>query len=337
VRIVYVLPSRPGLALSQFVRNKVNVAPNYNLLHWRPPHVNGVVFAELDSYNIRGISAMIYRSVPHDRIRYILGATSEGRRRLRRSPMRELDSMDYVFIDSDETVRAWLLSNPVLDDLLDLMVYCYRDRGSERQETRALRRVDYLNQNDIRNWAHAPARPIGQMHLRELFDDRPADRESSDTDDAREDDTSHLSESSSGLSDSAHGSEILFTILPRPLVGHAKWPANRILLLAKWLSKQNRPLPGNILHRPAQGEDEPMHGILFDDDYRIEDTPEKGRLNYLIKEYRRSEGTPKRRAGFDAESTEDPESKRVRTRAGQVNLPGELMDSMACRLMAMST
>jgi len=177
VRIVYVLPSRHGLALSQFERNNVNVAPNYNLLHWCPPHVNGVVFAELDSFDIRGMSAMIYRAVPHHRIRYILGATGEGRRRLRRSPMRELDSMDYVFIDSDETVRAWLLSNPVLDDPLPLMVYCYRDRGSERQDTPALRRVDYLNQNDVRNWAHDPAQRIGQMHSRELFDDRPGDRE----------------------------------------------------------------------------------------------------------------------------------------------------------------
>jgi len=49
---------------------------------------------------------MIYRSVPHYRMRYILGATGEGRRRLCRSRMRELDSMDYIFIDSDETVRA---------------------------------------------------------------------------------------------------------------------------------------------------------------------------------------------------------------------------------------
>jgi len=84
----------------------VNVPHNYNLLHWRPPHVNGVVFAEFDSYDIRGMSAMIYRSVPHHRIGYILGATGQGRRRLRRSPIQELDSMDYVFIDSDETVRA---------------------------------------------------------------------------------------------------------------------------------------------------------------------------------------------------------------------------------------
>ena len=231
--IVYVLPSPCGLALSQFERNKVNVTPKYNLLHWRPPHVNGVVFAELDSYDICGMSAMIYRSVPHHGIRYILGATGEGHRRLRRSPMREFDTMDYLFLDSDETVRAWLLSNPALDDPLDLMVYCYRDWGSERQDTPPLRRVDYLNQNDVRNWAHDPAQRIGQMHSRELFDDRPADREGSDTDDSREDDISHLSESSAGLSDSAHGSENVFTILQGLPVGHAKWPANPIPLLAK--------------------------------------------------------------------------------------------------------
>jgi len=337
VRILYVLSSRCGLALSHFERNKVNVTPNYNLLHWRTPHVNGVVFAELDSYDIRGMSAMIYRSVPHHRIRYIHGATGERRRRLCRSPMRELDSMDYVFIDSDETVRAWLISNPVLDDPLDLMMYCYRDRGSGRQDTPVLRGVAYLNENDVRNWALDPAQRIGQMHSRQLFDESPADRQGSDTDDTRENDTSHLSESSSGLSDSAHGSEILFTILPRRPVGHAKCPANRIPLLAKSLSEQNRQLLLNVLHRTAQGEDDPMHSIQFDGHYRMEDTPEKCRLNYLIKEYRRSEETRKPCAGFDAESTEDPKSKRVRTGAGQENLTGELMDSMALRLSAMST
>jgi len=167
------------------------------------------------------------------------------------------------------------------------------------------------------------------MHSPELFDNRPADREGSDADNTREDDTSHLSESSSGLSDSAHGSEILFTIFPHVPVGHVTWPANRIPLLAKSLGEQNRELPLNVLHRPAQGEDDPMHGIQFDEDYRMEDTPEKRRLNYLIKEYRRSEEMRKRRAGFDAESTEDPKSKRVRTGFGQENLAGEQMDSMA--------
>jgi len=113
------------------------------------------------------------------------------------------------------------------------------------------------------------------MHSRELFDHRPADWESSDTEDTGVDDTSHSSESSLGLPEAADGSEILFTILPRPPVGHAKWPANCITLLAKSLSKQDRELPLNVLHRPAQGEDDPLHGIQFHEDYRIEVTPEK--------------------------------------------------------------
>jgi len=113
-----------------------------------------------------------------------------------------------------------------------------------------------------------------------------------------------------------HGSEILFTILPRPPIGHAKWPENHIPLLAKSLSVQSRQLPLNVRHCLAQGEDEPMHDIQFDENYRMEDRPGKRYLNYLIKEYRRSEETRKSRAGFDAESTEDPKSKRVRTGAG---------------------
>jgi len=49
VGIVYVLPLRRGLALSQSERNKGKIPPNYNLLQWRPPHVNRVLFAEWDS------------------------------------------------------------------------------------------------------------------------------------------------------------------------------------------------------------------------------------------------------------------------------------------------
>jgi len=41
-------------------------------------------------------------------------------------------------------------------------------------------------------------------------------------------------------------------------VGHTKWPANRIPLSAKSLSKQNQPLPLYILHRLAQGKDDTM-------------------------------------------------------------------------------
>jgi len=68
---------------------------------------------------------MISRNVPNNRIRYILGATGEGHRRLSRVLSEQLSCIDYVFIDSDETVRPWLLSHPLLDDLLDRMIYCY--------------------------------------------------------------------------------------------------------------------------------------------------------------------------------------------------------------------
>jgi len=79
-----------------------------------------------------------------------------------------------------------------------------------------------------------------------------------------------------------------------------------------------------------------MHGIQFNENYRMKDMPGKRGSNYLIKEYRRSEETRKRRAGFDAESTEDPKSKTVPMGAGQENMTGELMDSMARRLSEMS-
>jgi len=64
--------------------------------------------------------------VPHNVIRYILGATGEGRQQLRLHPGAQLSYIDYVFIEHDEDIRAWLLSNPVLDNPLDLLVYCHR-------------------------------------------------------------------------------------------------------------------------------------------------------------------------------------------------------------------
>jgi len=134
------------------------------MLHWRPPHINRVQFAELDSYDIRGLSAVISRNVRNHRIRYILGATGEGRRRLRRVPSERVSCIDHVFIDSDETVRAWLLSNPVLDDPLDLMIYCYRDEGDTRPATPSLRAHQYLYEDVVADWADSEAGNMGNMH-----------------------------------------------------------------------------------------------------------------------------------------------------------------------------
>jgi len=166
VRIVWTWPSKRGQGHTPERRANLNFRPDYNMLHWRPPHINGVQFAELGSYDIRGLSAMISRNVPNDRIRYILGATGEGRRRLRRVPSERISCIDYVFIDGDETVRAWLLSNPVLDDPLDLMMYSYRDECNTRPATSSLRVHQYLHEDAVTDWADSAAGHMGNMNYR---------------------------------------------------------------------------------------------------------------------------------------------------------------------------
>ena len=135
--------------------------PNYTLLFWHPPRVNGVRFAELDSSDIRGLSAMIARSVPYDIIRYILVANGEGSRQLREDPALLISWVHYVFIDSNDGVRAWLLSNPVLEEPLDLLVYCHRIPWINRPVTPPLLKHNYLAANVVANWARNAGVPRG--------------------------------------------------------------------------------------------------------------------------------------------------------------------------------
>ena len=48
-------------------------------------------------------------------------------------------------------VRAWLLSNPVLDDPLDLLIYCYRVHRESREPTPPLRGYNYLGSGPVTN------------------------------------------------------------------------------------------------------------------------------------------------------------------------------------------
>jgi len=97
--------------------------------------------------------------VPHNAIRYILGATSEGRHQLQLHPAVQLSYLDYMFIENDEGVRAWLLSNLALEDPLDLLVYGHRPATWVRPATTPLRGHDYLHENAVANWAqHAAGR-----------------------------------------------------------------------------------------------------------------------------------------------------------------------------------
>ena len=121
------------------------------------------------------------------------------------------------------------------------------------------------------------------MDSRVISDDRPVYGADNDTNQwhENEDDTSNFSVTSTDLSDSPARGEVPSTISPSPAIGVARWPANRIPLLAKSLSQQNQQPSFNILHPSAKGEYGPMDRVQFDD----EDTPEKRRLNYLLKKF----------------------------------------------------
>jgi len=116
---------------------------------------------------------MITRSIRHETIRYILGATAEGRLLLRDYPKTPLSWINYVFIDDDEAVRAWLLSNPVLEDPLDLLIYCHRPNNISREPTPALRGYNYLVPDAVTNWANEA---IARDQLRGGSVDREARR-----------------------------------------------------------------------------------------------------------------------------------------------------------------
>jgi len=126
--------------------------PNYRRLNWCP--VNGVQFVELDSYDIHALSAIITRSIGHETIRFILGATNKERRLLEDYPNTPLSWINYVFIDSDEAVRAWLLSNPVLEDPLDLLIYSHSLNDVSREPTPALRGHNYPVPGAVTNGAN---------------------------------------------------------------------------------------------------------------------------------------------------------------------------------------
>jgi len=226
---------RPRAVRILWVRNSADIdapQPNFLLLHWRNPHINGVGFAELNAYDIRGLSAIIWRTVPHNAIRYILGATGEGGQELGLHPPFPLSYINYVFIENDEDLRAWLLSNPVLEDPLDLLVYCHRRYTVDRVPTPLLRRHNYLPDNAIADWARqAGARSGIQPLLKEV---RPNPAPANAGGNQANDCPLFLpvsSSSSSDISDTGKGCEGIIGTSPSPFAD----PPNPPIFIYPWL------------------------------------------------------------------------------------------------------
>ena len=190
---------------------------------------------------------MITRSIRHESIRYIIGATGEGRRHLRNYPNAPLSWINYVFIDNDEAVRAWLLSNPVLDDPLDLLIYCHRVHRESREPTPELRGHNYLVKGPPANWeaiARAQLRGGSQQpearHPEARADPGPAN-EAGEPQEGDDSDAllAALSGVSSDVSGARDGREGSVGMLSSPGGERRESPTKRIPLVLKSLSQLN--------------------------------------------------------------------------------------------------
>jgi len=178
--------------------------------------------------------------VPYNAIRYILGVTAEGRKELCLHPGFPLSYINYVFIENDEDVTAWLLSNPVLEDPLDLLVYCHRRYTADRVPTPPLRRHNYLPEYAIADWARQAGAHTGIEAPRKEVrpDPGPANAGGNQAND------SPLflpvsSSSSSDVSDAGDGCEAIIGTSPSPVADPTQSPYFRILLAIQSLSKIN--------------------------------------------------------------------------------------------------
>ena len=296
----------------------MNVRPNYHALHWRSPHIHGVEFAELDSYDIRGLSAMIYRKIHHHRIRYIIGATSEGRAKLRTSPNDPLTFLESIFIYNDEGVRTRLLSNSVLDDLFELMVYCYLDRNDNRQNMAEPRVFLYLIEDAVRNWARDLAARIGQVHFRALQPDARPDSgqakegQANEAEEAFEDDRSHFSDTTSDAAEALDARDDLSGIFPSPVGERAESPTNHFPLAVTSSRLLNRQLPLHLLHYSGQVDKERKRSAQIDTENCEDETSKRVRLSSIAKGFLRAEEGRMHSAQFDDKNSEEPKMKRLR-------------------------
>jgi len=134
-----------------------------------------------------------------------------------------------MFIENDEGGRAWLLSNPGLEDLLDLLVYCYRPATRERPATPSLRGHDHLYEHAVANWTQHAA---GRHALQAPRGDAGADPDPANAWGKKANDSSLWNPGSSSsswvVSDAGEGREASIGTLPSPVGNHGESPAFRI-------------------------------------------------------------------------------------------------------------
>jgi len=158
-------------------------------------------------------------------IHYILGATGQGRQQLRLHLGAQLSYVDYIFIENDEDVRAWRLSNPALDDPWDLLVYCLRPETRGRLPTPPLKGHNYLCGNAISNWASTAVPGNRIQAARSDARTVPGPSNAGGEQEQRDDSPLFLlglSSSSSDVSDAQEGYQASIGASPSPVADRSK-------------------------------------------------------------------------------------------------------------------
>ena len=219
--------------------------------------------------------------------------------------------VDYVFIDSDEGVRAWLLSNSVLEDPLDLLVYCHRAPGNNKPVTPPLRRHNYLAENAVANWARDVGAPRGGAP-------QPGTRAEAGEQQAQETPDPSFSTSFGApcdVSGAMQGGDGSVSQLPSPSRDRSKSPTNRIPLGVNSLSLLNIQQLSELRRPPPLGN---KGRAQFDDENSAEPKSKRPYLGYVAREVLGWEEARKEvrkfEAHFDNEVCDLPKSKRVHGR-----------------------
>ena len=219
-------------------------------------------------------------------------------------------------------MRAWLLSNPVLEDPLDLLVYCHRVPGNNRPVTPPLQRHNYLAESAVANWARDAGGPRGGAP-------QTGTRAEAGEQQAQETPDPSFSISfgaPSDVSGAMEGGDGSVSQLPSPSGDRSESPTNRIPLGVKSLSLLNMQQLSELRRRPPLGN---KHMAQFDDENSDEPKSKRPYLGYVTREVLRCEevqkeirkGVRKREAHSDDEVCDLPTSKRVRSSlVGRVGL-----------------
>ena len=225
-------------------------------------------------------------------------------------------------MEDDEVVRAWLLSNPVLEDPHHLLIYCHRPNHISKEPTLALRGHPYLPPGSVDRWSN-------ECYTREMlcggeFDpdrrrpDARADPELANEADAPQggDGTDALlgalSSMSSDVSGAGDGHVGSIKMLSSPSGERMESHAKRIPLALISLSQLNIQQSAELGQCPAQGDMRRKCRGLIDDQNCDESRSKRFRLMSMAREYKATEEARKRSASFDNEESHKRNPKRFR-------------------------